>query len=132
MLYPRSASYSQPHLSLPERRQRTGATAAGHAACQTCSQGNQCTNDLFIRLLQVTHLFTRIHRVHDQRPISSPLTAPVAPAAALVPAARDLITRTIALVPRLERQIDAIRQTLMAKQKFISEMLDNVMGKRIS
>ncbi|MBU6519952.1 hypothetical protein KOL70_18485 [Pantoea sp. B270] len=65
-------------------------------------------------------------------PISSPLTAPVAPAAALVPAARDLITRTIALVPRLERQIDAIRQTLMAKQKFISEMLDNVMGKRIS
>jgi len=37
-----------------------------------------------------------------------------------ISAARDLITRTIALVPRLERQIDAIRQTLMAKQKFIS------------
>ncbi|WP_190286089.1 MULTISPECIES: hypothetical protein [Pantoea] len=58
--------------------------------------------------------------MHDQLPISSSLTAPVAPARALFPAARDLITRTIALVPRLERQIDAIRQTLMAKQKFIS------------
>nr|WP_309473854.1 hypothetical protein [Pantoea dispersa] len=70
--------------------------------------------------------------MHDQRPISSPLTAPVAPAPALFPAARDLITLTTERVPRLERQIDAIRQTPMTKQKFISEMLDNVMGKRIN
>ncbi|MCT6589362.1 hypothetical protein N3553_05680 [Pantoea dispersa] len=70
--------------------------------------------------------------MHDQLPISSPLTAQVAPAAALVPAARELITLTNERVSRPERQIDAIRQTLMAKQKFISEMLDNVMGKRIS
>ena len=47
-----------------------------------------------------------------------------------VSAARDLITQTIALVPRLERQIDASRQMPMTKQKFISGMLDNVMGKR--
>ncbi|WP_346303741.1 hypothetical protein [Pantoea sp. Morm] len=32
-------------------------------------------------------------------------------------------------VPRPERQIDAIRQTPMTKQKFVVEMLDNVMGK---
>ncbi|WP_413676917.1 hypothetical protein [Pantoea dispersa] len=70
--------------------------------------------------------------MHDQLPISSPLTVPVAPAAALVPAARDLITRTIALVPRPERQIDAIRQMPMTKQWFISEMLDNVVDKQSS
>ncbi|KTR89840.1 hypothetical protein SA5R_14965 [Pantoea dispersa] len=70
--------------------------------------------------------------MHDQRPISSPLTAPVASAAALVPAARDRITRTIERMSRPERQIDAIRQTPMTKQKFISELLDNVMGKRSS
>ena len=65
-------------------------------------------------------------------PISSPLTTPVAPAAALFPAARDLITRTIERMSRPERQIDASRQMPMTKQKFISEMLDNVMAKRSS
>ncbi|WP_338634857.1 helix-turn-helix transcriptional regulator [Erwinia persicina] len=30
---------------------------------------------------------------------------------------------------RLEQQIDAIRQMPMTKQKFVSEMLDNVIGK---
>ncbi|KTR88011.1 hypothetical protein [Pantoea dispersa] len=31
-------------------------------------------------------------------------------------------------VPRLERQIDAIRQLLMTRQKFVAEMLDDVIG----